>query len=142
MTEPSPRPSPVGWLVLTVLLVGGGLLLLVPPLVRALTAEDFHSRQALPTCPAVTLLPGGVAPPGAWDCLLAAAADRRGAEQEVRTSTTGGGTLSDHYRTLPGRQGLEVYADSGRAVPGAGRWGHEWCPEAVSPDDVGACRPG
>ncbi|PPK92208.1 hypothetical protein CLV92_11670 [Kineococcus xinjiangensis] len=141
MTKPSPRPSPVGWLLVTFVLIGAGLLLLVPPFVQAMAPEDFRSRQDLPQCPAVTVPQGATTSESSWDCLLDADAHRRGAEVEVVTPTAEGDPITSYYRRLPGRPGLEVFISSSQDTFGSGGWEHVWCPEATSPDDLGACRP-
>ena len=136
------RPAPAGRLVITAVLIGTGLLLLVPSFVRALAPADFRNRQDLPQCPAITVPQGGVTSPQSWECLLDDGARGRGAEQQVTTLTTEGDPVSTYYRRLPGRDGLEVFVNNSQDSFGSGRWEYTWCPEAVSPDDLGACRPG
>lgn len=101
--------------------------------------EAFEQRTPAVSCGTVRVfheLPRG--PEIA--CFVEALRTGADAEVVVRGSSPEGGAYALYYRTMPGRGGLEYFADSEQDGFGSGRWEHYRCPDARNFVDLGTCQ--
>lgn len=98
----------------------------------------FADRQTLPSCEAVVLDQGDVAPDTSSGCLFGGSTDS-GAELLVRSPTTEGDPVYTYYRRLPGAAGLDVMSDATRDQNGSEGWRWVTCPEATSITELNSC---